>query len=482
MFKNRIDRTEFSGAMANSVFSNIEESSLYYVTDETLITVMRILLYPRLKPEEKIYIKCTDAQYTERDFEYNSDETMFNNMMECGYGGRFTVTNLYGNQEIVNREIEFLDRTVTESDSWSCVERITKFFENSFRIRCYINESIKSTQVFIDNNNASKFHYMQCGIVAMLPWYFDKESGLTEEEKNLLSSLTKNTDSEFVSIVDKFAEKYDMSKILATDKLKDFESASSKRAAKDMLRSISDKVSKISEYNSRIIKLTREKRDMEIKYLGYMAMAEKESSNDSQLMKYFLNSRNVFLENVGDDSITFAVKTYINEDPDKYKPYLNNPSFDTYRAHSASPDAVNDMKNLMRAIFIHRILKIRTCAAFTFYLSGGMEGIKYYDFGSRYKNYLPNPHIYYYRCTGDYTGMVNDMLNSHEYVEAIDACVISAGSLNFNDGAVMIEFNKTMWDNRNQNKFIETPDGQCFTPREAIEWLKSNNYNYLEEK
>ena len=131
------------------------------------------------------------------------------------------------------------------------------------------------------------------------------------------------------------------------------------------------------------------------------------------------------------------------------------------------------MKKLMWAIFVDQILKMKFCAAYEFQLDGCVTAHRGYRFGESCEDYMPNPHIYYHSCMGDYDSKVNTMLARNDYVSAIEQCVASAKSLNFGDHTVMCKFMEVITGARElNNKCIELPDGRVVNPKEAIKWLE----------
>ena len=57
---------------------------------------------------------------------------------------------------------------------------------------------------------------------------------------------------------------------------------------------------------------------------------------------------------------------------------------------------------------------------------------------------------------------------------AIEQCVASCSSLNFNDGTVLSKFCEVMsGEAHGNNRCILMPDGTVVTPVEAIKWLKA---------
>ena len=134
------------------------------------------------------------------------------------------------------------------------------------------------------------------------------------------------------------------------------------------------------------------------------------------------------------------------------------------------------MAKLMTAIFVDEEpkLRIKICAAYRFDLNGNVMGRRGYSYPAEFKNCMPNPHIHYHSCMGGYLTAVNRLLQSREYIGALEQSVASCRSLNWGDSTVMCEFLRDMYKTGSgRMACIELPDGRVVSSKEAIEWLES---------
>ena len=78
---------------------------------------------------------------------------------------------------------------------------------------------------------------------------------------------------------------------------------------------------------------------------------------------------------------------------------------------------------------------------------------------------------------GNYSRTINECLRNRNYIGALEQSIASCKSLNFCDSPVMSEFMRQMYGltdtTLTNNRCIELPDGRVVTPKEAIEYLKS---------
>lgn len=97
----------------------------------------------------------------------------------------------------------------TEYSGYHRLEKVQMFYRKSFAVDCYINPELKSVIVFVDGMDNKKMHYLQVSILAMLPWYFDPEKGMTEDEMALVYSLRETSPEKYNECLVKMAEQYD---------------------------------------------------------------------------------------------------------------------------------------------------------------------------------------------------------------------------------------------------------------------------------
>lgn len=129
----------------------------------------------------------------------------------------------------------------------------------------------------------------------------------------------------------------------------------------------------------------------------------------------------------------------------------------------------------MRAIFVDRKIRLRFCAAYEFDLQGQVTGLNNHEFEqSVFGTYMPNPHIQQYHCLGNYAQQINLFLQQQNYIGAIEQCIASCISLNWNDWTVIEKFlSVLLQDAWGVQRCIELPDGSVVSATDAIEWLKA---------
>ena len=157
---------------------------------------------------------------------------------------------------------------------------------------------------------------------------------------------------------------------------------------------------------------------------------------------------------------------------------LDNPDSLIYRYGGEDMSdriAPEDIRRLLNAIFVDRLLQMRVCAAYNMrFDASSCNAVNSYGYGASCNDATPNTHIDAYTCMGDHRQIINELLAERDYVSAVDQCITSARSLNFEDPTVIREFIYRLYGCRNgiNLRCIVLPDGSVVGPKKAIKWLK----------
>lgn len=473
MFKNSVSSTMLTSEAANTFFPNITGES--YGSDCTFLATLRALVAPRLPEGESIHLSFGSSDFNAAVI----SETPAKRMVDaiCGnmyFGnGQVYIHSLRNRDEDSNVAcIELLKSQFCEVyDGWQFLDKISLFYQKSFRVICFINPTAKSVALFIDNLNLQKLHYLQAATLALFPWYFDPAKGVAEIELALVQSFRERNSDKYLDCIAEIAKQYDFEAGRIRALLADFETAYERRECDRVKRDIDSCDSHITSYNNEIAKFLRQRNDLCIKLLGLERRIEE--GVESELMEYFLCNRKLHLESIDRDKMYFAVRDYLSYfDEDAAQSYINRESGYFYR-NCGSSFTKAGMKKLLNAIFIDQTIRIRFCAAYSFDLTGSVRPNGHHDFGPEFNGYKPNPHIQEYNCMGNYIEPINRALQKRDYITALEQCIASAKSLNFHDSTVMENFVRQFTSNSGGSyKALELPDGQVVTPRDAIKWLE----------
>lgn len=486
MFKSVINSTPLVSDAANSFFQNI--SGDYFQRDATFLSTLRALVAPRMSEEDSIYLSFSETSYSATQVRENSVRAILDAI--CSYSnalsgrtGQIQIHNFTSQSQEDNYACLELMKSSFEQycDGWHRLNKVTDFFRKTFYVLCFINPEKKSVYLFADRMDMKKMHYLQCSIFAFLPWYFNPEAGVSELEMELIESLREKTSSKYEDCIARIASQYDFRTQKIRNLLAGFETRYEKQECETVRRTIQEYIDKINSLDREIGEYLRYKADKEIRLLGLEAKIAQGETKDSEIMEYFLCNNRLVLEEVTDTYMVFSCMDYLTYfDEDMAKQMIDNKRSYVYRPNGRACNNFikeDDMKKLMYAIFIDQILRVKVCCAYQFELRGTVEGLSHHRYGYEFRECTPNTHIDKYSCMGNYKRTINQLLQKHDYIGAIEQCIASCKSLNFADSTVMEEFMRRLYGISNDEvniRCIELPDGKVVTPKEAVEWIKAN--------
>lgn len=480
MFKTAITTNDLVNDTANSFFRNIYGDP--YNNDISFVSTLRALVAPRMSEDDQLSVRFQRTSYSASAIGEIATTSMVRSI--CEYFCADDVGSIYIHsfenpaQDSNYACLELMKSTFCKTyHGWHRLEKVTEFYKKQFLTMCFINPEKKSVAIFIDSMDMRKMHYLQCSIFAFLPWYFDPKKGVSEIEMELINSLREKTSGKYEDVIARIASQYDFRTARIRQLLSGFET-NFERIECDKIRDQLDMVrNNIESLNNQIGVLLYTKNDLDIKLLGLETKISN-SSEDSEIMEYFLCNDRLVLMSVTDTSMLFGVKTYIEYfNEDMVESVLRNKNSYIYAPDGRSCNRyipAESMEKLIKAIFIDQTLRIRVCAAYKFDLNGSVSARQHFNFDHNFHDCMPNPHIDGYRCLGNYQKTINELLAKRDYITAIEQCVASAKSLNFGDSPVMNLFFRAIYklDCNYNNKCIELPDGKVVDPNGAIAWIE----------
>lgn len=481
MFKQEIANTPFCSEYAENLFNTkIAYDCSYSVVfgnDRTFLSTLRALVYPRMGESDVIAFSTYDIN---RRIRQNANAGTISLVYDSSGRNEIRVYNVIGSD--ASEWLKLISDHFVEYDNrFQKLEKVHDFFRKTFNVVCFINPKDRSTMIYAENMNTQKMHYLQCGIIAFLPWYFDPKDGVSEIEMQLINSLREKDPSNYLRTLEKMAEQYDFKTKWIRSQLVGVETAYERAEVERLESIISDVNRRIREYSEAVAGYISQNEDNNIRLLGLRQKIAEHGDEDSEIMEYFLSNKKLVLLSAGETFIKFGFKDYLvfyeEEQAEKYinndKSYLYDSSF--FRSSGITKAG---LKKLLKAVFLDQEIKLRFCAAYKIDFREGIYPQSGFQYGYEFEGYTPNPHIDAYRCMGNYIQAVNQYLERRDYIGAIEQCCASAKSLNFADSTVMIEFVKRICGvsrYHNNEKCFELPDGSVVDTKGAIKYIVDQN-------
>lgn len=490
MFANEITGLTLASEVADVMFPNIAGDS--YRADVSFVATMRALLSSRVPDGESVYLHWHNMQQvigetmagdnfrSKLGDEFMAEEKLPDSGVLCIYaiGGRDDAENA-SCFKILDEEADkcFLKdyKPLRDLETW--VERST-----NIQARFYINAEKRNTVIYIGTMNYGRWHLLESLMPRYFPWYF-KDAPLTQEELELVKTLTKRVASSYREAIEAFARKFDFRVASIRMKLAGFETKFDRIKLDSVRKQISTLNEELARLESQFSTFYQQLGDFRIQEAGLAEKINQGGGEESnEMLEYFLSNEALNLVSVGDGDIEFFVTTCMsNFDPDAAENAIANKNSYMYvtsdgirvRSYFSGEMTEERAERLLRAIFLDEIFKVRLCAAYRLdFSTGRYGGISGYTFPISIRNdYIPNPHIQGYSCLGQNSATIREAMRSNNCVGAIAACVHSAGSINVLEppscGAMVRSLFRT-----DAGKVLQAPDGTAMTPLEAVQWLE----------
>lgn len=376
-----------------------------------------------------------------------------------------------------------------ESHGYSQIDRFREYFMKQFSIKgqeaacAYVNEEYKSTVVIVATIGPQKFHLLCSSVLSLVPYFRKQEDIISEDHKAILQSFMEPDSGKFIALIAKEAKKYDFKTEYIKSALKGFKTGSLERRLSDIRGKLESNKRRIENLLRDIANHSEEARTLRAEETGLVLAID--NTEEKPLSDIFINSKDIEFVCINDGTITFDVSTkMVSFDSDTAERMLDNKHSTFY-----DPDGVSnpeekilpeDMKMLMKAIFVDQTLGLNMSARYKLGMDGGISGCRgIIELKTKYPTSYANPHIFHYNCMGDYADQIAATIQSGDYEMSIMMCVASCGSLNVSDSSVMNQMMTDIYLERDDVNLrcVVLPNDDVVTFKEAIEYLKGEHVN-----
>ena len=482
MFRDIITETPLASSKADPYFKDkfAVINTCEFENDRSLVSTMRALLYDKLSDGEVFGLGLDTFSYENYSKIINRvsdrypkivDQTARSNRIFVFAPRKYVGQDGNGSDFPVDSMIEMLP------EGYHLMNRVTELFVKTMPVYCFINEEYKSIIVIAFNLDIKKYHFLQCAIIGMMPWWYDT-ANIDDIRKELIYSLREKTSEKYCAVLNKIAQQLDFRSEFIKSSLSGFENYYIDNRISSLENIIREKNADIDTYSRCISDALASIRTFNDEYL---ALVNKKNADegDSEIMYYFLSNKHLDLISVNEGDMRFVASDYLSiydEDEAECQIKNKNSYFYTRRANLPPTD---DFQKLLLAIFIERKIKIKFCAAYYMSISSmSVRACQGFRYGVAFSNYMPNPHIDKYECIGTYRQLFNEGLKNGNYIYVLEQAIDSARNLNFHDPTVMNSFVDVLLGNTatgapNSDKCLELPDGRMVGVKDALIWLKS---------
>lgn len=472
MFPQRIEVTEFTRDYADNVF-RVKGDNLF---DAVLKTTLRVILEPKFKDGESLTIASFASGQDENDIKRNMDrggiEAVFDDIVPSAQPKKeFTLT--FVDMRSLSKIPDIITKGFVEFfPGWERMERVSKFFERDFDVICYFNREIKSVFFFIGRNDVLRMHYMTCSMPCWFPWWLTKET-MTKQDIAVLSALREPRSDKWLEAIKPYEEQYDFY-AMRLKTLDNFERVWVEYELESANSRIESFNSTLNDLYSRISRTLREREDACIRLNGLKATYGDEPSHE--VLDYLTeNAKRIRYIESDSGSLRIDIRVPLAYwDVDYAEDICNNDRSLVYSEQRGSSITKEQMKKLFNSVFVTGEIKLMSCAQYVLNIRN-MEvvAVQHASYSDYCRNAFPNTHIDQYHCLGDYSQALAQAMQAHNYIGAIEQCVVSCASLNLQDTPVLERFMQTLY--RTDKKCLVLPDGSEVTPKDAIKYLEGSN-------
>lgn len=433
-----------------------------YDGDISFVSTLRALLLNRVGAEESTYIRLTELS------RYDTVTIDVNHSVQIYHDPGILI--LYSSSNDDNLASKFVESSIT-LDGVVRMNDIEKFIlDNSGAHSQVVRFDQKKLSVILtDRMNYKLWHLIQSMIPRFLPWFFDGKP-ITDDEKDLLVSLTMKRSSCYKDRIRQIADRLDLRKIeilsLVGRYEADYANERKSRLNAEIERTRNRMVQLMDEYSSRLSSLNA----LNEQLCGLDAISS-EIGENSELVDYLSSNKSVRIRSVRAGWITFTVATYLeNFDPEAFSVLAQNRNSHIMTAggRGCFTDS-HTRKKLLRAIFSDDpIIKVRMAAAYRIKYGESVQAMDelYLPDG---EDYIPNPHVTYYSCLGNHATPIYQCLEKGDMVGAMEQCVSSAKSLNLVEPPTTTRFLRDLFTTT--KKCCRLPDGSFVSPAMAVKYL-----------
>lgn len=413
--------------------------------DSSMLSTMRAILFNRTEETYQLW-------------EYNKVGDSFNGERYIGspedcidYFAHYEEHNKVLTATYSSSEFQRTDDLVSafekrgEVSGWRAIRKVTEFFRNTFQVIALVNDDWKSSIVVVFSDNIRHYHAVQAAILAWMPYIFNKEDGITEDEAALFASLQNGDYAAYCAALDAIYRNSNIMDKMLERALSGIESRKFEALIRAAESDISSHDNNIQNYIDRIQQHASAIRELQARIIGYKTAVDNNSGNE--LLDFFRSNKNVRLHDFNNGKVYFDALSYLEYwDEEQAERYIENKNSVFY----ANPPrdrfvSVNEMHRLLTAIFVDCKLRLRLVARYCLNEDGNISGISDAAFDGVFDDRMPNPHIQGYRCLGNYGDILRDASRTGNYVMAVQQCITSCGSLNIGDSTVMERFIKEFY-------------------------------------
>lgn len=452
-YYNSSDRTR-ADRVKDAYFSNIRTCFQYrdtLYTDVTLPSVIRAMVKPRI-PDDKTFLIFDDKNAASTNIQ---DTARY-----YGLSADYILCFQYWLNQERKEEVLRENYNTGEYTAFPMIEKAIRVKTGEI---VYIRKDTAGNVIVMCDTVSYKVMRLLSVFIAILyPEIFDEEHPLTDEERTALGYIVfDDNQTRFCNAMQALLEHFNIEDKGIEEELRGLTQKLNNQQIAVLQASLNQQIEAMNHQWNRYLQEQEEYMRID-RQLESARQANNGSDKEDELIAYLRNNHDrIVLDDIREDgTISFWTKTVLtNYSQDEYEMCIANDSrlfmYKTPDLYMASEplDAIrfaydrffgDDPAYAINMVGYYQ-LNIQNGHANTIRNFRTVDALMS-------NNYLPNPHLYYYSCLGDYGRYIAQYLANHDVIGAMEQCLTSSASIHFAENITAEKLVQDLW--RRSGTFI----------------------------
>lgn len=362
---------------------------------------------------------------------------------------------------------------------WSRLEDVSLYLDRSGEVLAYQNEKKQATILFAPTAKRIQAMQMAASCVSRLfPWAF-KNHPLTENELVFLKLLSEQKYTEFRAAMEKIYDAFDFYGKKIQSLLKGFCNQNYSRAIRNQEERVQRAERNVDEYYRNVRNAQNALEDEQMKLLSLRNRACNSDADEKELVDFFSANKAFIVLRKTDNNLRLGVNCYLSDyNEDIFKQYVEKQDKMSSYIYSSSPYGLDLTKKLFLAIWKEHRFNLRVYCEWILNDDCTVEAFGHSDMEGHdelMEDRIPQPHIDDYQCFRGYSGILNDLARSRDYIGIMSTLLSSSSSINWTDSTVVSKLMNRLFRSNKNVKCLEDKDGNHYTVDEVVKILEKES-------
>lgn len=478
-------KTRLGSSECGEYFSSFLTSNQFEDTDNSIMTVYRILLNEdRMKAFEGLN-KCQTIIASNK-IELKDRETKITERYFTGDFGPFKIFKMgVWIDFISNRNAtEYIAQTKGFDGAyltlgWKRLEDVSLFLDSKGDVLVYQNPDKMGTIIIAPYVKRIQVMQLVASCISRIyPWCF-KDYPLTEDETHILKLLAEQKYDEFKNKADEIYNNFDFYGRKLKSMLKGFCSQNFDRAITSQQDRINRTEQKINDYLKNLRDTQKELEEQQLKLLVLRNKVCNSDDDEKEIIEFIKSNKALTMLHKDDDGIYIGVNCFLNDfNEDIFEEYVVRQKSMSSYIYSQSPYDFEMTKRLFLAIWKERRFNLRVYCEWQLRDDCMVSAIDHCNMGGHkelVEDRIPQPHIDKYTCYSGYRETLSSLAEQRDYIGVLSTIQASSASINWTDSTVVSSLMEDLFNNKKDVKCLEDADGNHYTIAEIVEILQNES-------